>query len=170
MKVGLVIFDRCSNLEPRLGLIASQWDISLVQVVCQTPSLINIKIINFTCLLLGAALPLLGGFAEREVMILSKHFLASTQMKIDYFEAVVFPFSLFLASVLICQVFIIFCIDFNLQTPIQREKIFQYFYSTGFFYQYLPNHRWCDAVELGEQVLPAFKRFHGEKVNGRNFP
>ena len=129
----MITFDRCSSLEPRLGLIASQWDISLVQVVCQTPSLINIKIINFTCLLLGAALPLLGGFAEREVMILSKHFLASTQMKIDYFEAVVFPFSLFLASVLICQVFIIFCMDFNLQTPIQREKIFQYFYSTGFF-------------------------------------
>ena len=129
----MITFDRCSSLEPRLGLIASQWDISLVQVVCQTPSLINIKIINFTCLLLGAALPLLGGFAEREVMILSKHFLASTQMKIDYFEAVVFPFSLFLASLLICQVFIMFCMDFNLQTPIQREKIFQYFYSTGFF-------------------------------------
>ena len=129
----MITFDRCSSLEPRLGLIASQWDISLVQVVCQTPSLINIKIINFTCLLPGAALPLLGGFAEREVMILSKHFLASTQMKIDYFEAVVFPFSLFLASVLICQVFIIFCMDFNHQTPIEGEKIFQYFYSTGFF-------------------------------------
>ena len=98
----MITFDRCSSLEPRLGLIASQWDISLVQVVCQTPSLINIKIIDFTCLLLGAALPLLRGFAEKEVMILLKYFLGHGIHPNDYFEAVVFYFPFSLPIVLIC--------------------------------------------------------------------
>ena len=27
-----------------------------------------------------------------------------------------------------------------------------------------PNSRWGEAIELGEKILPPFKRFHGEKV------
>ena len=46
----VITFGRCRNLEARLSLIASRWDISLVQVVCQSswnPSLVTIKTIDF---------------------------------------------------------------------------------------------------------------------------
>ena len=28
--------------------------------------------------------------------------------------------------------------------------------------------RWSEAIELGEKILPSFKRFHGEKVENQN--
>ena len=97
-------------------------------------------------------------------MILLKHFLGHGN-----------------GSGVLFSIFLAYCIDlldFGFWTsifklPSSGKKIFQgwsTFLQYRFFYQHLPNCRWCDALELGEQVLPAFKRFHGEKVGGRSFP
>ena len=91
------------------------------------------------------------------------------------------PKLLFWGSGVLFSVFLAYCIDlldFGFWTsifklPSSGKIIFQRwstFLQYRFFYQHLPNCRWCDALELGEQVLPAFKRFHGEKVGGRSFP